>query len=583
MIDPIHSLAFSMHANRGVYAVLFGSGLSRSAKIPTGWEITLDLVRRLAAVSEEDCGENPEKWYREKYAKEPDYSELLDALAKTPAERQQLLRPYWEPDEQEREEGAKRPTNAHRAIASLVAKGFIRVIVTTNFDRLMEMALAEVGVTPTLLSSPDQVHGALPLIHTQCCLFKVHGDYLDTRILNTPAELSSYPVEYDRLLDRIIDEFGLVVCGWSADWDEALRRALMRASSRRFATYWAVRGEPSDAARALIQHRAAQVIPIVDADSFLATLQRQVESLEDFSRPHPLSTAAAVASLKRYMSDSRYRIQHADLVSEEVRRVLASISHERFPTQGGETPTAEIFNRRVKSFEAAMETLTPMAVEAGRWAEKEHQDVWLNALSHLTASRAVNGGYTVWLELERYPATLFLYALGVMTVYAKKLEFLHDLITISVAREHHENKFVVDLLPAACLFENDGVPKWLSGMEARRVPVSDWLCVWLKPFLKNAFPTEKAYELCFDKFEILLALAYGYRSGRPPEWYWVPPGAFAYRNDNRTKILSEMKASLTPDGSESLYVTSKLFGITAEECLKSINDLEAFISRLRWY
>jgi hypothetical protein len=62
---------------------------------------------------------------------------LLDALAKTPAERQQLLRVYWEPSEQEREDGAKRPTAAHRAIAALVAQGFVRVILTTNFDRLM--------------------------------------------------------------------------------------------------------------------------------------------------------------------------------------------------------------------------------------------------------------------------------------------------------------------------------------------------------------------------------------------------------------------------------------------------------------
>ena len=32
MIDPIHSLAISIHANRGVYAVLLGSGVSRAAK-----------------------------------------------------------------------------------------------------------------------------------------------------------------------------------------------------------------------------------------------------------------------------------------------------------------------------------------------------------------------------------------------------------------------------------------------------------------------------------------------------------------------------------------------------------------------
>ena len=50
-IDPVHSLAFSIQANPGVYAVLVGSGVSRTAKIPTGWEIILDLIRKLAAVS----------------------------------------------------------------------------------------------------------------------------------------------------------------------------------------------------------------------------------------------------------------------------------------------------------------------------------------------------------------------------------------------------------------------------------------------------------------------------------------------------------------------------------------------------
>jgi len=41
--DPLTQLAFSIFENKGVYAVLLGSGLSRAAEIPTGWEITLDL------------------------------------------------------------------------------------------------------------------------------------------------------------------------------------------------------------------------------------------------------------------------------------------------------------------------------------------------------------------------------------------------------------------------------------------------------------------------------------------------------------------------------------------------------------
>jgi hypothetical protein len=43
--DPLIQLAFSLYENKGVFAVLLGSGLSRAAEIPTGWEITLDLIR----------------------------------------------------------------------------------------------------------------------------------------------------------------------------------------------------------------------------------------------------------------------------------------------------------------------------------------------------------------------------------------------------------------------------------------------------------------------------------------------------------------------------------------------------------
>jgi len=123
MIDPSHSRSFSIQANRGAYAALLGSGISRAAKIPTDWEVTLDLVRKLAEISGEICEPSPGEWYREKFGREPDYSEILAAVAKTPAERQQLLRSYWEPTEQEREEGAKLPTAAHRAIAALVSQG----------------------------------------------------------------------------------------------------------------------------------------------------------------------------------------------------------------------------------------------------------------------------------------------------------------------------------------------------------------------------------------------------------------------------------------------------------------------------
>ena len=584
MIDPVHSLAFSIQSNRGVYAVLVGSGVSRAAKIPAGWEVTLDLIRKLAKLCGETCDSDPELWYRKKFEKDADYSALLNELAKTPAERQQLLRGYWEPNDREREEGEKQPTAAHRAIAALAAQGFIRVIITTNFDRLVETALTDAGVVPTILNSPDQVQGALPLIHTQCCVFKVHGDYLDTRIRNTPAELDQYPPEFDQLLGRIFDEFGLIVCGWSAEWDVALRKTIYRAPSRRFSTYWAARGEPGDEAQRLMDHRGAQVIPIEDADTFFQTIQQSVESIEEFSKPHPLSIEAAVASLKRYISEPRYRIQLSDLVTKTVDSVLEATSGEAFAVQGGPAPTSESVTARARSYEAACSTLLAIATVGGFWAEEEHYQMWQRALERLGSTTSSNG-YTLWLGLQRYPATLLLYALGIGAVDADRLLFLRRLLDSTLRKEHQEDVSAVQILPPFCLFSAGGqVMRILEGMDNRHAPLNDWIHDALWPYAERIIPDNDRYTLVFDELEILMALSYAHHKGKgASEWYWIPPGAFGCRHENKTRIMREIRESLSKKQDESSFVTCGIFGETAEDCKQGLVALEQFLPRLRWW
>ncbi len=189
-----------MFENKGVYALLLGSGLSRAAGIPTGWEITLDLVRRVALAQGVETQSDWTKWYREQDGAEPDYSTLLADLAVSPAERRAILHSYIEPDEDDRAKGKKLPTAVHRAIAGLVRDGYVRVIVTTNFDRLLESALREIGVEPTVVTSVDTLSGAEPITHSACCVLKFHGDYKDARILNTDEKLGAYrqPPRRDR-------------------------------------------------------------------------------------------------------------------------------------------------------------------------------------------------------------------------------------------------------------------------------------------------------------------------------------------------------------------------------------------------
>ena len=579
-MDPIQSAAFAIQTHPGVYAVLVGSGVSRAADIPTGWEIVLDLIGKVAVSEKESANPDPEHWYLKRYGEAPDYSRLLDTLAKTPTERQQLLQPYFEPTDQEREDGLKQPTAAHRAIARLVQLGFVRVIITTNFDRLVERALDDEGIAPEVISSRDQVSGALPLTHARCRVIKLNGDYLDSRIRNTPEELDKYPDEFNELLDRIFDEFGLVVCGWSADWDGGLRDALYRTPTRRFTTFWATKGEPADNAQRLIDHRQAEVIPIDDADTFFGTVLETVESIQEFSKPHPLSTEASVTSLKRYLTNPEHRIRVADLINATVEQVINATSGEGFEIQEAPTPTQELVSSRMRRYESACSTLLAMAPVGGLWAEDHHYYGWGEALGRLAA---VPSGriYVVWATLATYPGRLLLYAIGMGAVESGRLKFLNRIFKTPVFDPVARNNAIPILTK---LFDGETISRltwdhFLEGMTGRYVPLSDWVHDALRQPLKSLLPNDGKYDLTFDKLEILISLGFAalFKSdGRP---YWAPVGAFIYRTQNRENIIAEFLESISKDQFESPFVKCEIFGDTPETCLNAITEFQEFTAK----
>lgn len=125
-MEPHVNLAFGLRAVPGGYAVLLGAGASVSSGVLSAWGVQCDLISKIATaegaeIPDTDTG--PYDWYVNRFGHEPAYDTLLADLARTPSERQALLRSYFEPNETEREQGLKRPTDAHRALARLVASG----------------------------------------------------------------------------------------------------------------------------------------------------------------------------------------------------------------------------------------------------------------------------------------------------------------------------------------------------------------------------------------------------------------------------------------------------------------------------
>lgn len=583
MIDPITSLAISMQTKKGTFALLLGSGVSRSAQIPTGWDIVRSLIERLAIAEGKALDKDPEQWYREKYNTEPDYGDILDRLPGSPAERGQLIRSFIEPNENERDIGLKQPTVAHRAIASLVANGYIRVIITTNFDRLLESALDDMGVVPSVIDSIDAVEGTLPFAHNSCTILKVHGDYVDARIRNTTDELASYPVELNAVLDQALREYGLVVCGWSAEWDTALTEALLRTKSPWFSTYWISFREPGDRASAIVASRQAQMITNMDADTFFERLADSVESLEDLRSPELLSLKIAEQSLKRFIDDPTKRTRVHDLVVGEASRVRRIIDDTDEDAYLKEINQGEIAVR-LKGYEDATATLRALFTTGCYWGNSDHNQVWVSALERLSSFTPVQGRhYDDWTKLRLYPALITLYAGGVAAVAREQYDTLFTLLykptSTDVDRnERHPIIFSVHCWIMSEAFAQRLAPGTIPGaVLPHRVRFQEDLWITLKDYV----PAEDRFHEYFDLFEYFAGLVHtdlAFQLGSSP---WGPRGYLPYRNYGvgSGKLTASIQNEMQVYQDEWPPLTSGMFGGSLERLNRAKIEFDRRLER----
>lgn len=574
MIDPMVSLAFSVYSNKGAFALLLGSGISRASGIPTGWDIVLDLIRKTSKLQGENCEPDPEEYFRKKYNAEPDYSKLLDQIAQTPTERQQLLRDYFEATENERSQGLKLPSRAHKAVAQLASAGYLRVILTTNFDRLMERALEEVGITPTVISTPDQVAGAPPLAHSGVTVIKLHGDYLDSRIRNTERELASYDQAFDQFLDRTLDDYGLIICGWSGDWDHALRAAIERCPSRRLTTFWAVRDPLREKGKALANYRKAVTVPITDADQFFQQLQEKVSALAELNAPHPLSAKMAAATVKRYLVDPSAKIRLHDLVDEETEKLFTSITAPAFAGYTDRNLQAEV-TERINCYNSLSETLISMLVIGGHWGSNENRQIWTKPIQRSFNLPHIDG-ITSLINLRRYPALLLMYCTGLAAISGENYLNLKNILTSPINRAANGAAICASIRTWGVM--NGDVGRLLPGMERRKTPASDYLFAHLREPLRAFLPLDEDYETAFDRLEYLICLINTDIAGA----FNAPIGRFIWRNQYaNTNISNRITAEIDADGNDSPFIRAGFFGGSIERLKKAKSDFDDYAKNVR--
>jgi hypothetical protein len=450
--------------------------------------------------------EEVEAWWAEHGHGSLGYASLLEELAPTPAGRQAILEGFFEPTEEEAEAGLKQPSTAHRAIAQLVRRGVVRIILTTNFDRLTEQALAEAGVSAQVISRPEAVAGMKPLAHAGATVIKLHGDYKDLGSLNTPDELAAYPPQWQELLSRIFDDYGLLISGWSADWDKALVQALESSPSRRYPLYWDSRSSRGKVANQLLANRAGHTVAAAGADELFTELDEALQALDRLAEP-PLTTAMAVARLKRHLLVPERRIDVHDLLQARLEAIADAIErHGAHPVAG-----VDGYDTLLQDYRESCRPLLTLAVMGVRHdSEGMHDSLWNEIFESLLALRGSPDGsfneYT-W-SAQHYPALLTLLAVG-----ATSVRYRRDRLLVNICRDHRwrspfrqEDENALSTLRPDLLLDWDSVkklPRWNGTLWQQ--PPSHLIRSDLQDVLAPVTP-RNGYKPMFDDLEYRLAL-----------------------------------------------------------------------------
>lgn len=519
MDEVLVSVSFKIFKNPGVFALFLGSGMSRSAGIPTGWEIMVDLINQLKILNKSNEDDSI-KWFQDFYGKPADYSNIIEQLTSTREERINLLKQYFEPSSDEFEQGLKSPTKAHEAIASLVSSGYFKVIVTTNFDRLLEKALNNIGIEPVVISNSSHLDNTIPLIHNQVTIVKINGDYLDTSFLNIKKELQKYDPEMEKFLTNIFENFGLITCGWSAQWDIGLVEILRNSNKFRFSNYFSFRGVISKELQEICKFRSGTPLEIRDADSFFSELKENIDSLESGLLHNPLNDKVVIERIKRYLSTESYKIQFNDLVFQVAETAYKEINAIKYNDPNKSENIIEIIDLMFSK----LQTLNHILSISVYWAKDHHSQSIVNVIKKFMRPKDRHSSYAIFSDLNFLPLLIIYYTIGIASSLRGNFFIVGKFVGLRVENRYGSKSFF-DLI------FNDFIqrPEYLNQIynTNKKEPISELLFTNLRIYFDKIAVNTEEYELAFDFFEyvnnmiFMDQMAHGYRfSGRFFYKYW---------------------------------------------------------------
>ncbi|MFN0051550.1 MAG: SIR2 family protein [Planctomycetales bacterium] len=203
--------------SRGSFVLWLGAGASVEAGVKTGGQICEELSQILSAGARPgdlDAWRKTELNWNDGKRR---YSTCLRRYAPTPAQRVQYFRKLID---------GIQPSFSHHAAALLMGAGIVKqTCLTTNFDKLVEMAFAQQGFSEYQAIRSDEEAKFHRQLSDKCYVVKLHGDYDTHNILNTVDEIIRIPPALQEIAQTLLQQGGLVLVG-SSGYEESVLRML---------------------------------------------------------------------------------------------------------------------------------------------------------------------------------------------------------------------------------------------------------------------------------------------------------------------------------------------------------------------
>ncbi len=456
-LDPIVSLSVALAEAPGTCAFFLGSGVSRDAGVPTGWEVLRSGLHRLRQVDLADDGQvsdtELDRWLAETGRAGMTYSELLEALAPDMAVRREYLADLFE---------GVQPGPTHEALADLAVEGSVKVFITTNFDRLLEHALQARGIEPVVIASDADLEAAVPREHAGCIVLKPHGDYLRQTIRNTPAELAELDPAMSAELAQVFDRYGIVVLGYSGS-DEGIS-TLLRARRSRYGLWWIARGEPQQQAAELVEATGGRIIRRDGAAAFLRDLRARLAVFA----AHPTGqTPAVVHDEVLSLLRQRDAVGLDELLrreSNEYERAFAAVIDDAQLRNANDPEQARaVWALVLPVLERRLASLVVLALH-----DDERFAGQVLELARTIERQPLRAGYEAWNALPRFGAAWLGYVVGALLMRLERIEPLGPLARAAwTSRSYGYNELLVSLPgEAADVLARALAPegRWLSSL-----------------------------------------------------------------------------------------------------------------------